>query len=824
MTANESVVPRQGSATASERRSDALLKVRDLRTVFRTGKETIHAVDGISFDVHAGETVGLVGESGSGKSVTARSILGLIDRPGAIEGGEVRFNGVDLVEAGWDGHRGDVAIVFQDPLNSINPVYTVGNQIREALRIHQGLTGEAARSKAIELLEDVGIPDAPRRLGEYPHQFSGGMQQRAIIAIALACDPDLLVCDEPTTALDVTIQAQILELLDDLQEREDLAILFITHDMGVIEETADRVNVIYAGEIVERAPTAELFERPEHPYTRALLESVPGRSDADDTLPTIDGEVPTPAKPAGSCRFAPRCPAATEACTTTHPEQLPVGGSTDHTAACLIHDASHPEVTRETSPDTQKQNTGTSPTAGRADASSTEATEPADTEVHADSSVEMSGGGSPETRESFISVKHLQTYYESDSPLDRSPPVKAVDGVSFDIHRGEILGLVGESGCGKTTLGRTLAGLEAATDGSVMANGRDVTDLSGGDLREWQREVGVVFQDPEESLNDRMTVGQIIKEPLEAHNWGTSVERDERVFELLDRVGLLEEHFYRYPHQFSGGQRQRIGIARALALEPEFLVLDEPVSALDVSVQARVINLLEELRETLDITLLFIAHDLSVVRKITDRVAVMYLGNILEIGPTEEVFNSPANPYTLSLLSAIPGSSTPAPDDLDRVTLRGSPPNPRYPPDACPFATRCPVRIRPPEWDSLSPDAWEALETFQEVLRQRERADSSLLRTAKRRLGLIDDKQSPQSVAADAFADVELPSDAAEIVDEATQRAESSPSAAVELLTAEFGSVCETDTVESYPIGENGRESRCHRHLAEHTDADTELR
>ena len=824
MTANESVVPRQGSATASERRSDALLKVRDLRTVFRTGKETIHAVDGISFDVHASETVGLVGESGSGKSVTARSILGLIDRPGAIEGGEVRFNGVDLVEAGWDGHRGDIAIVFQDPLNSINPVYTVGNQIREALRIHQGLTGEAARSKAIELLEDVGIPDAPRRLGEYPHQFSGGMQQRAIIAIALACDPDLLVCDEPTTALDVTIQAQILELLDDLQEREDLAILFITHDMGVIEETADRVNVIYAGEIVERAPTAELFERPEHPYTRALLESVPGRSDADDTLPTIDGEVPTPAKPADSCRFAPRCPAATEACTTTHPEQLPVGGSTDHTSACLIHDASHPEVTRETSPDTQRQNTGTSSTAGRADASSTEATEPADTEVRADSSAEMSGGSSPETGESFVSVKDLRTYYESGSPLDRSPPVKAVDGVSFDIHRGEILGLVGESGCGKTTLGRTLAGLEAATDGSVMANGRDVTDLSGGDLREWQREVGVVFQDPEESLNDRMTVGQIIKEPLEAHNWGTSDERDERVFELLDRVGLLEEHFYRYPHQFSGGQRQRIGIARALALEPEFLVLDEPVSALDVSVQARVINLLEELREALDITLLFIAHDLSVVRKITDRVAVMYLGNILEIGPTEEVFNSPANPYTLSLLSAIPGSSTPAPDDLDRVTLRGSPPNPRYPPDACPFATRCPVRIRPPEWDSLSPDAWEALETFQEVLRQRERSDSSLLRTAKRRLGLIDDKQSPQSVAADVFADVELSSDAAEIVDEATQRAESSPSAAVELLAAEFGSVCETDTVESYSIGENGRESRCHRHLAEHTDADTELR
>jgi peptide/nickel transport system ATP-binding protein len=815
-------------STASRQQSDALLKVRDLRTVFRTGKETIHAVDGVSFDVHAGETVGLVGESGSGKSVTARSILGLIDQPGAIEGGKIRFDGVDLIESGWDDHRGDIAIVFQDPLNSINPVYTVGNQIREALRIHQGLTGEAARSKAIELLEDVGIPDAPRRLSEYPHQFSGGMQQRAIIAIALACDPDLLVCDEPTTALDVTIQAQILKVLNDLQEQEDLAILFITHDMGVIEETADRVNVIYAGEIVEGAPTAELFDRPEHPYTRALLKSVPGRNSADEALPTINGEVPTPTKPADNCRFAPRCPAAKEACTTNHPESRPVAGSTDHTTACLIHDASHPEVTQEDSLAGEERKSSAFTTAGT-DTCSSEAATPDDTESEEDSSadgspMETAEGIPTSAGEPFISVEDLRVYYESDSPLNRSPPVKAVDGVSFDIRRGEILGLVGESGCGKTTLGRTLAGLEAATGGSVMTNGQDVTALSGSDLREWQREVGVVFQDPEESLNDRMTVGQIIKEPLEAHNWETPDKRDERVFELLDRVGLLNEHFYRYPHQFSGGQRQRIGIARALALEPEFLVLDEPVSALDVSVQARVINLLEELRETLDITLLFIAHDLSVVQKITDRVAVMYLGNILEIGPTKEVFNSPANPYTLSLLSAIPGSSSPAPDNLDRVTLRGSPPNPRYPPDGCPFVTRCPVRIRPSEWDSLSSDAWEALETFQEVLRQRERADSSLVRTAKRRLGLIDGKRGLQSVADDVFADVELPSTATEIVDEATERAESSPSAAVDLLAAEFGSVCETDAVESHPVGENGRESRCHRHLAEHTDADTELR
>jgi oligopeptide/dipeptide ABC transporter ATP-binding protein len=325
------------------RADEPLLAVRDLRTVFHTEREEIHAVDGVSFDVHAGETVGLVGESGSGKSVTARSILGLIDEPGRIEGGEIRFRGTDLTEGHWEQCRGDIAIVFQDPGGSLNPVYTVGNQIREALRIHQGLRGGAARRRAVELLEAVGIPDASRRVGEYPHQFSGGMQQRAVIATALACDPDLLVCDEPTTALDVTIQAQILDLLEELRREEDLATLFITHDMGVIEEATDRVNVVYAGEVVERAPTAALFDRPQHPYTQALLRSIPGRSAPGEPLPTIDGEVPTPTGPAEACRFAPRCPAADAACRETVPEPVDVSrGDGEHTAACLLYDASAP--------------------------------------------------------------------------------------------------------------------------------------------------------------------------------------------------------------------------------------------------------------------------------------------------------------------------------------------------------------------------------------------------------------------------------------------------------------------------------------------------
>ncbi|PSQ11402.1 ABC transporter ATP-binding protein [Halobacteriales archaeon QS_5_70_15] len=339
------------SADATRERADGepLLAVEDLTTVFYTERETVRAVEGISFDIHEGETVGLVGESGSGKSVTARSILGLVDAPGRVESGSIRFRGEELVGGRWEAHRGDMAIVFQDPQGSLNPVYTVGNQIREALKIHQGLRGRAAREEAVRLLEAVGIPDAARRVGEYPHEFSGGMKQRAVIATALACDPDLLVCDEPTTALDVTIQAQILDLLDELQREEDLAVLFITHDMGVIEETADRVNVVYAGEIVERAPVAELFANPAHPYTQGLLASIPGRALDADRLPTIEGEVPTPTEPPSDCRFAPRCPEAFEACGATHPEHVDVstahrgGADTEHTAACLLYDHRFPQ-------------------------------------------------------------------------------------------------------------------------------------------------------------------------------------------------------------------------------------------------------------------------------------------------------------------------------------------------------------------------------------------------------------------------------------------------------------------------------------------------
>ncbi|WP_044951015.1 ABC transporter ATP-binding protein [Halorhabdus tiamatea] len=426
-------------------------------------------------------------------------------------------------------------------------------------------------------------------------------------------------------------------------------------------------------------------------------------------------------------------------------------------------------------------------------------------------------------RDTFLDILDLETHYTDGSLIGADPPVRAVDGVSLSIRRGETLGLVGESGCGKTTLGRTLVGLESATAGSVVVDGEDVTDLSGSDLRAWQRRVGVVFQDPQESLNDRLTVGEIVAEPLEAHDWGTPADREDRVFTLLEQVGLREEHFYRYPHQFSGGQRQRVAIARALALEPEFLILDEPVSALDVSVQARVINLLEELQAELGLTSLFVAHDLSLVRHIADRVAVMYLGNVLEVGSTDRVFADPANPYTRSLLSAIPGSSSPAPESLERVTLNGTPPNPRHPPAGCPFSTRCPAKITPADYPGLSADALGAIETFRDVLRERTRATSGLSDRLKRRLGRSSADRDLDVIATELFDDVDLPTSARAELDRAIATAGTDPAAALAVLEDAFGSVCDRESPAAHAVDDTGRRSRCLRHRPEYDDPRSDL-
>ncbi|MFC7045336.1 ABC transporter ATP-binding protein [Halobacteriaceae archaeon GCM10025711] len=421
----------------------------------------------------------------------------------------------------------------------------------------------------------------------------------------------------------------------------------------------------------------------------------------------------------------------------------------------------------------------------------------------------------------MVSVRDLKTYYGS-SGMFAGQPVKAVDGVSFDIKRGETLGLVGESGCGKTTLGRTLVALERATAGEVRFDDRDATELEGDALQEWRRNVQMVFQDPDASLNDRMTVGEIVREPLDVHEWQTPRDRRRRVRELLDTVGLQPEHYYRYPHQFSGGQRQRVGIARALALEPDFVVLDEPVSALDASVQANILNLLEDLQEEFGLTYLFIAHDLAVVRHICDRVAVMYLGNIMEIGPTEELFDEPANPYTQALLSAIPEPDPTA--EIDRITLRGTPPSPRDPPAGCPFSTRCPMKIRPDDYRDIDTAVWTAVEEFRDVLRARVRADRSVTERVKSRLGIETRFSDVDELRAEVFEDVTLPDDVATHVDEAARRMEAGDDAsALAYLADEFDSVCDADDPDDYQVGSAGRVSHCHRHADEYQSPSTFL-
>jgi peptide/nickel transport system ATP-binding protein len=437
--------------------------------------------------------------------------------------------------------------------------------------------------------------------------------------------------------------------------------------------------------------------------------------------------------------------------------------------------------------------------------------------------------------DTMVEVRDLKTYYE-EGGLFGGTPVKAVDGVTFDIERGETLGLVGESGCGKTTLGRTLLQLEDATAGEIRFNGVDVTTLSGEELYQWRQNAQMVFQDPDSSLNDRLTVGEIVREPLDVHDWKTSRERKEKVRDLLDTVGLEREHYFRYPHQFSGGQRQRIGIARTLALEPEFIVLDEPVSALDVSVQAEIINLLEDLQDEYGLTYLFIAHDLSVVRHICDRVAVMYLGHIMEIGPTEELFTDPANPYTQALLSAIPEPDPTS--EKQRFTLRGTPPNPRYPPEGCPFSTRCPARIRPPEYDHLDEDLWDAIGTLREVIRERHRANRTVRERLSELLGGDSRFQSLDETYDELFGALTVPEDVQSVLDDVAELVDNDDEeAALSVLAEEFASVCdgkadgksgvkaddEPITPEYYSVSASGRKSLCHRHADSYREPDETL-
>jgi peptide/nickel transport system ATP-binding protein len=647
-------------------RPEPLLEVTDLSVTFASEAGPVNAVRSLSYDVRPGEVLGIVGESGSGKTVSSLAIMNLL--PGrARVSGSARFDGQELVGRSdkelsrLRGRR--ISMIFQDPLSALTPVYTVGDQIAEAILVHQDIGRAAARDRAIELLALVGIPNAPRRAASFPHEFSGGMRQRAMIAMAIANEPALIIADEPTTALDVTIQAQILDVLQRAREVTSAAILLITHDLGVVAGLADRVGVMYAGKLVELGTVRDVFYRPRMPYTLGLLGSIP-RPDlgARQTLTPIEGSPPSLVALPRGCPFAPRCPMRIERCVEVEPELLAMSASgQEHRAAC--HRSA--EIERENLSST--------------DVFPAEAQRPTDSER-------------PRAeRASVLDVRDLVKEFAVTRGVVMRRKVgslRAVDGVSFDLRERETLALVGESGCGKTTTLMEILDMSRPAAGRIEILGRDVAVMTADERFQVRRDVQIVFQDPMASLDPRLPIGDIIGEPLDAHGV-VGGERAARVRELLQLVGLRPEHANRYPQAFSGGQRQRIGIARALALRPKLLVLDEPVSALDVSIRAGVINLLERLKAELGLSYLFVAHDLAVVRHIADRIAVMYLGRIVELGGVDDVFERPAHPYTQALLSAAPLPDPEKERERRRIVLEGDLPSPLDPPSGCRFRTRC---------------------------------------------------------------------------------------------------------------------------------------
>jgi peptide/nickel transport system ATP-binding protein len=633
----------------------AILDISGLSVSLATPQGPVTAVDHLDLQIAPGETVCLVGESGSGKTVTALSVMRLIDaKGGRLAGGEVRLEGRNLAalsQRQMSELRGrQIGIVFQDPMTALDPLFTIGRQIAEVIQRHERVGRAVARARAIALLRRVHVPEAERRFEQYPHEFSGGMRQRAMIAMALACGPRLLIADEPTTALDVTIQAQILTLLRELQAENGMAILLITHDFGIAAEMADRVAVMYAGRVVEDAPVLTIFQRPAHPYTRALLGSIIGVTrPRGERLGSIPGSLPGLSQLPPGCRFHPRCNRATAQCEMTAPP-------------LVAHEAGHVACWHKID--------GALP---RSLAASLEA--PPEKRVQ-------------QIAAPLIEAKALTKTYDLGSKwLAAAHSVRAVDGVSFDIRQSETFGLVGESGCGKSTLGRLLLHLERPSSGKVVFDGTELGTLNAAALRRERQHMQMVFQDPYGSIDPRWNLGDIIAEPLTVHEDVPKAERLERVQGLLAEVGLDPGWHTRFPHQLSGGQRQRVAIARAIALRPRFVLADEALSALDASVQAQIVNLLQDLKERWGLTYLFIGHGLHVVRRLSDRVGVMYLGRLVETGPSEDVFRHPAHPYTRALIAAIP-EADPArrralqaiPGDIESALNR---------PFGCRFNARC---------------------------------------------------------------------------------------------------------------------------------------
>jgi len=643
----------------------SLLEIDDLHVTYSTGDGAVHAVNGVSFDIDEGVNYGLAGESGSGKSTVAEAVLGLLPDNGTVESGSVTFDGEDLLALSKRERRDvlweDIAYIPQSAMDALDPVMTTGAQIRQAIQTHRNVTESKARERVEELFDIVGLD--PERVDDYPHEFSGGMRQRVTIAMALALDPDLIIADEPTTGLDVIVQDKIIDKIIEIQDRIDSSLLLITHEVGVIAETCDELSILYGGKVMEQGSVDNVLVNPTNPYTMGLKNSFPEIDEVDADPVSIPGSPPDLREEPTGCAFVERCPFAEKECRESHPGLVDLPNR-NHRSAC--HFVGQAARMRRDAADPKTWGIETTPDADAGDRG-----------------------------EIILETDDLEKWYQQSQPLldrirgEEPNHVRAVDGVSLSVRKSEVLGIAGESGCGKSTLGETVALLEEPTGGDITFDGSAIEEYQDGNMKAFREQAQIIFQDPFDSLNPRQTVRRLVGEPLAIHGRERG-SRERQVRETLERVGLTpaEQFLDQYPHELSGGQRQRVAIARALVLEPDFLVCDEPASMLDVSLKVNLLNLLRRLADEEDIGIIYISHDLASLTQVSDRLAIMYLGRIIETGDTQRIVDSPKHPYTDALLRAAPEKDPSV--SRNRVLLEGEPPNPVDLPSGCAFAPRCP--------------------------------------------------------------------------------------------------------------------------------------